>query len=391
MIAIVLTVAPALVLCYLLARERFGRGAGRLAIAGVAAGIARALVRERAGRPGRNGPASWRARSWPMAGSGARGAVDPGVGPRGCSASAGRARGGDALDGRPVRRRLRPRRRALVVHEAGCWRRRRRSTWGARPVALWRVDRAHRRRRPGAAGAHDAARVVHAYLVVGGVAVAGRLPRADALLRLRRRRRSSTRRRGPSPPPRARRRRAAGAARGLERHADEGRRRTASFDLGDPASFGDVGGGAGPGPARLDRPSGVGAGQHRLRHGQRRAPRRLRHPGLEPAAGRRRQRRRDRHRRRATGRSSARAGTAPSRTAARPSAGRPARRPSMCPLDHAADLVVQVDRPALPAAERPPQQLTLVVNGVAAGPVTPGAGLAPGDRGPSPAPPGAVA
>ncbi len=46
-------------------------------------------------------------------------------------------------------------------------------------------------------------------------------------------------------------------------------------------------GGPGPGPARLDRASAVGAGERRLRPRKRRAARRLRHPRAEPVAGRR--------------------------------------------------------------------------------------------------------
>ena len=86
------------------------------------------------------------------------------------------------------------------------------------------------------------------------------------------------------PPSRARRRRAAGELLvRLERHADEGRRRTPASTSASRAWFGDVGGGAGPGPARLDWPPAVGAGERRLRDCQRRAARRLRHPRPQQA------------------------------------------------------------------------------------------------------------
>ena len=42
----------------------------------------------------------------------------------------------------------------------------------------------------------------------------------------------------------------------------------------------------------------------------------------------------------------------------------------MCPLDHVADLVVEVVARPYQPPNRPPQQLTLVVNGVAQAPVT---------------------
>ena len=366
------SVAVALVLCYLLARERFGRATSLLAVAGV--GLGSPVLWLLAGPAAPSGFAAAR-------GGGARGLCvgperagrgDPGVGPRG-RRHGGRIPGGDAVDGRPDRRRLRPRRRALVVARraagdvAGGLRGRARLR---RAVA--RRPR-HRRGRPDSAGGDRRDHVVRVGMVVGGVAVARRLPRAHALRRLRCRRVRRCVSAVRQPPPRARGRSAGERARRLERHAHEGgagspvRARRSRLVRGSR-------GGAGPGAARLDWPPRLGAGERRLRRRQRRAARRLRHPvrptGCWPAATRRG----GSTSAPATGLSSARAGTRRSRTAARRSDGRPAMALVDVPLDHAADLVVQVDARPYQPPKAPPQQLTLVVNGVPHGPVT----LAPG-------------
>ena len=90
--------------------------------------------------------------------------------------------------------------------------------------------------------------------------------------------------------------RAAGSLRGLEPHVDEGRRRR-QLRLRRAEVVRRRRRRASQGPARLDRPSAVDAGQYRLRRGQRRSPIGLRPDGLESLAGRRGVRRRDRHRR----------------------------------------------------------------------------------------------
>ena len=321
------SVALALVLCYLLARERFGRATSLLAVAGVGPGIAGAVVACRAGCPGGFGAARGGGARGLCVGPERAGRGDAGVAPRG-RRHGGRTPGGDAVDGRPDRQRLRPRRRALVVARgaagdvAGSLRGRARLR---RAVA--RRPR-HRRGRPDSAGGDRRDRVVRVGLVVGGVAVARRLPRAHALRRLRCRRVRRCVSAGRQPPPRARGRCAGERVRRLERHPHEGgagsplRARRSRLVRGSR-------GGAGQGAARLDRPpasapanvafaiaNGVRPGDYDIL-----AANRLLAGG--DATGRSTSAP-------ATELSSARAGTRQSRTAARRSDGRPARHSSTC-------------------------------------------------------------
>ena len=223
--AILLTVAGAAV-CYLLARQRFAAAPAAIATLGVAAGsgvlwyasgsddpaatvrfaagaiVAYGWVRASRGRSTRG--------QWAWATVGVALGLAAALAWREPLAFAG------TLD---------LRRRPVVVegraagHVAGGLR------LGDRPVAA--VPRRPRAcgRRPGAAGAHDAARVGARLLVVVRVAGPGGVPGPDALLRLRGGGRGRRGREGRRAASRARRRRAAGAARGLEPHVDEGRRR----------------------------------------------------------------------------------------------------------------------------------------------------------------------
>ena len=366
MTAILLTVAGAAA-CYLLARERFAAAPAAIATLGVAAGIA-ACSGTRAGRTTRpQRSASWRARSWPMAGCGRRAAVRP----------------ADSGPGRPSvwrwgwRRRWSGReplafsgtlsladvlwssRGGLLATSPAVY------VCGDRPVAAVPRRPRARGRRPGAAGAHDAVRVGARLLVVVGVAGAGGVPGPDALRRLR----------GGGRGRRGRRRAVArrpvlaavvllARARGLEPHVDEG------------------GAGRQLRPRRAGSFGDLGAAQARALHGW------IGHPPSMPAnvafamangvhpsaydllapnrlAGRRGVRRRDRHRRAAMRRSWATAGTAAERDGgqsfrwATPLGGRHVHRSTTSPIWSSRSSPGPISR-----RTAPPQQLTLVVNGV---------------------------